>query len=299
MADYAGCVNEDFLTRVKELAGDATKGPALLDVIGAEAGRVVEAMRDGSLAAKGVAFSNEELVRRVAVYEALAEDLGRAAAVLGYWSEAADPRLLPWIVQRLANAVERGEGTVPWLELFRYPALLVTYAAGLGAVIGGREGALGPLLTRPIIGENEGWQPAATHLPSGAVLSGDMPKRLPGLEGRRTPLSDHLMETTRPWLEELEPDQVAFERAFDRYEFLAGLLMFDLTRGDNGRGWGPIGRFLWRSAYGGGIIEEVGAELNANSSAWPLVRAGAFRGSGERAAESFRGYLAHLRQIHV
>jgi hypothetical protein len=70
--------------------------------------RVVEASRDGSFATKGVAFSNEELVRRVAAYEALTEDLGRAAAVIGYWSESADPRLLPWLVQRLANAVERG-----------------------------------------------------------------------------------------------------------------------------------------------------------------------------------------------
>lgn len=107
------------------------------------------------------------------------------------------------------------------------------------------------------------------------------------------------METTRPWLEELEPDEVAFERAFDRYEFLAGLLMFDLTRGDSERGSGPIGRFHWRSSYGGGVIEEVGTELDADSAAWPLVRAGAFRGSGERAAESFRGYLAYLRQIYV
>jgi hypothetical protein len=292
-------VNQEFLTRVKELVGDATKAPALHDEIGAQAGRVVEALRDESFAAKGVAFSNEELARRVTAYEALAEDLGRAAAVIGYWSESVDPRLLPWLVQRLANAVEGGEGLVPWLELVRYPSLLVTYSGGLGAVIGGREGVLGPLLTRPIIRENDGWKPAATHLSSAAVLSDDLPKRLPGLEQHRTPMSDHLMETTRPWLEDLEPDQIAFERAFDRYEFLAGLLMFDLTRGDSERGWGPIGRFHWRSRYGGGIAEEVGAELDATPMAWPLVRAGAFRGSGERAVESFRGYLEHLRHIYV
>jgi len=292
-------VNTEFLTRVKDLAADATKGPALHDVIGAEAERVVEAMGDGSFAAKAVAYSNEELARRVAAYEILAEDLGRAAAVIGYWSESADPRLLPRLVRRLANAVERGEGLPVWLELIRYPALLVTYAGGLGAVIGDREGALALLLTRPIIRENDGWKPAATHLSSGGVLSGELPKRLPGLEQHRTPMSDHLMETTRPWLEDLEPDQIAFERAFDRYEFLAGLLMFDLTRGDTERGWGPIGRFHWRSRYGGGIAEEVGAELDATSMAWPLVRAGAFRGSGERAVESFHGYLEHLRHIYV
>ncbi|MFI5258879.1 MAG: hypothetical protein ACHQ01_04630 [Candidatus Limnocylindrales bacterium] len=292
-------MNAEFLTRVDELAADATKGPTLHDVIGAEARRVVEAMRDESFAAKGVAFSNEELVRRVAACEGLVDDLSRAAAVIGYWSESADPRLLPWLVRRLANAVERGEGLLSWLGLVRYPALLVTYAGGLGAVIGGQEGLLGPMLTRPIIWENDGWKPAATHLSSATVLSDDLAKRLPGLERRTTPMSDHLVEITRPWLEDLEPDQIAFERAFDRYEFLAGLLMFDLTRGDNERGWGPIGRFHWRSRYVGGVSEEIGAELSANSVDWPLVRAGAFRGSGERAAESFHGYLAHLRQIYI
>jgi hypothetical protein len=292
-------VNEEFLSRVKDLGGDPTKGPALQDVVAREANRAIDAMRGDSLAAKGIGFSNEELVRRVAAYETIAEDLGRAAAVIGYWSESADPRLLLWLVRRLANAVERGEGVLPWLELVRYPALLVTYAGGLGAVIGGREGALESLLTRPIIRENDGLKPAATHLTSDHVLSGHLADRLWLPERRRTPMSDRLLEITRPWLEELEPDKIAFERAFDRYEFLAGLLMFDLTRGDNERGWGPIGRFHWRSRYGGGVSEEIGAELSASSVDWPLVRAGAFRGSGERAAESFRGYLAHLRQIYV
>jgi hypothetical protein len=292
-------VTEEFLTRVKDLGGDPTKGPALRDVVAREASRAIDAMRGESFAAKGIGFSNEELVRRVAAYEGLVDDLGRAAALLGYWSHTVDPRLLSWLVQRLANAVDRGEGLIQWLNLIRYPAVLIVYAGGLGAVIGGREGLLGPLLTRSIIRENDGLKPAATHLTSDHVLSGDLPDRLWLPERRRTPMSDHLMEITRPWLEELEPDQIAFERAFDRYEFLAGLLMFDLTRGDSGRGWGPIGRFQWRSRYGGGITEEVGAELDANAVDWPLVRAGAFRGSGERAAESFRGYVEHLRQIHV
>ncbi len=56
----------EFLARVKNFAGDPAKWPALHDEIAAEAGRVIEAMRDESFATNGVAFSNEKLVRRVA-----------------------------------------------------------------------------------------------------------------------------------------------------------------------------------------------------------------------------------------
>ena len=76
-------MNDELLGTVRELVADPTKAPALHALLQAETARVIEAMRDESFDAHA-ADSNEELARRVAAYEALTEDLGRAAALVVY-----------------------------------------------------------------------------------------------------------------------------------------------------------------------------------------------------------------------
>jgi hypothetical protein len=121
-------MTEQWLARVRDLVGDPTKGPALHEILHAEAAGVIEGMQAESLNA-GVEYSVDEFVRRLAAYEALTENLARAAALTTYWAKTTDDRLVPGIVARLANAVERSAGQQPYLDLVRYPALLVLYGA--------------------------------------------------------------------------------------------------------------------------------------------------------------------------
>lgn len=288
-------MNADLTRQVKEWVADPTKGPMLHDLLQAEAARVIDAMRDDQFAA-GTPYSKEELARRVAAYEQLAEDLGRAASLITYWATT-DERIVPSIVARLANALERANGVVPWLELYRYPALLVMYAAGLGAVMGRREERLASLLTSAQIRDQGRWQPAVLVLHAHGVIDHPIAKELPGLDRRHTPMSDHLAEILRPWTEELEPDQDAFERAFDRFEYLLGLAMFDLRRIDAGGGWAPVGRFSWRAERHGAVERDITEEVRTAGAGWPLLRAGLFGGSAERLTESLDGWNEHIRRV--
>ena len=133
-------MNDELLGSVRELVADPTKAPALHALLQAETARVIEAMRDESFDAHAP-DSNEELARRIATYEALIEDLARAAALIAYWSKTTDERLVPGVVSRLATALERDNGVNVWLDLYLYPAVLVLYGAGLGGVVGRRGGA--------------------------------------------------------------------------------------------------------------------------------------------------------------
>jgi hypothetical protein len=282
-------VNEGLLRQVKDSVGDPTKGPALHDLFAGEVARVVEAMRGESFAA-GTPYSKDELARRVSAYEELAEDLGRAAAMAGYWSQTADERLIPGAISRLANAVDRSTGTGTWLDLGLYPAVLVLYSAGLAASIGRRETLLAELLAPPTIRDRNEWKPVAVVLSAPAAIEHRVAQQLPGLERHHTPVSDHLVEVLRPWLAALEPDQESYERAFDRFEYLFGLITYDISRQERLGGWGAVGRFSWRGQYGNGIEVPIGAEIEALGNQWPLLRAGLFGRDLGRLQESVTGW---------
>jgi hypothetical protein len=289
-------MNEEWLARIRELVGDPTKGPALHEILHAEASRVIEGMQAESLNA-GVEYSVDEFVRRLAVYEALTEDLARAASLVAYWAKTTDDRLVPGIVARLANAIERSAGHQEYLDLVRHPALLVLYGGGLGAVIGRREEQLTGLLASPTIRERHGWTAIAVAVSGPAVIEHRIGRSLPGLERHHTPASNHLLEVTRPWLQELEPDQGSFERSFDRWEYLDGLVAFDLSRQGNRGGWGPVGGFSWRGERGNPIDAEIGQEIAAAGTDWPLLRGGLFGGDAARLKVSLEGWQAHVMTI--
>jgi hypothetical protein len=290
-------VNAEFLVQTRELVGDPTKAPALHELLRTEAARVIERMRDDTFS-PGTAYSVDELVRRLAAYEALAENLARAAVLVAYWARTTDDRLVPGLVATLANAVERSTGQAPYLDLVRYPALLVLYGGGLGAVIGGREEQLVGLLAPRTLRERQEWTATAVALSGPAVIEHRIAGTLPGLERHHTPVSDHLVEVFRPWFTDLESDQESFERAFDRWEYLDGLVAYDLSsRGGRG-GWGPVGRFSWRGEYRTSRIDvEIAEEIAAAGASWPLLRAGLFAGDPTRLKESLEGWHQHIAAI--
>ncbi len=291
-------MDEGLIRQVKEWVADPTKAPMLRDLLQTEAGRAIDAMHVEGFAA-GAAYSKDELARRVTAYEALSEDLGRAAALMSYWSSSTDDRLVPEIVARLANAMDRGTGARVWLDLCLYPAVLVLYSAGIGAVVGRREEHLANLLASATVREQRELKAVALVLNAATVIEHRLAQELPGLERRHTPMSDHLCETLRPWLQELEPDEAAFEWAFDRFEYLLGLLVFDLTRQTGRHAWGPVGRFSWRGEYGDGVDSAIAAEITAAGPAWPLIRAGLFGRDVDRLAESATGWNQHVAAVRM
>lgn len=277
---------------------DPTQALTLDASLRAEAERLIDAAV-GEQFGLGEPFSGEELARRVGALESLTEPLARAAAVWAYWLNSSDTRLMPNIVARLANAPERSAGLMPWLNLRVYPALLTMYTTGIAAVIGQREHLLAGLLASRRAREHQDWKPTVLVIQPEAVIEHNIAKLLPGLERNHTPLSDHLVATVRPWLSDMEPDEPAFERAFDRFEYLLGLVMFDLRRDSPLGGWAPVGRFSWRGKYGTPIDQEITAEATQAGRSWPLLAAGTFHGDPDRLTESLQQWnalIANVRQ---
>lgn len=182
-------------------------------------------------------------------------------------------------------------------ELALYPALIVEYAAGLGAVAGGREAFLAPLLISPFVRERQEWKPCVLVLNPGEVIDQRIGQELPDMARRFTPVSDHLFGILRDAVDGLVFDDATYELVFDRFECLLGLVIADLIRGDSESVWAPVGRFGWRARYREGNWIAIGAELDKQGERWPLLQGGAFDGSADRMRTSATAYFAHAQKV--
>jgi SIR2-like domain len=232
---------------------------------------------------------NTELLRQVRSYEALCEIL-LALFVHGcYWSETQHNYLWVKALERLAQPHRaQGQTVDALLNLRRYPALLLLYAGGMAALAAGRHHTLAALLTEPKV--RDPYRSDETPLPCEIyplqVFQNDLGKRLPEMERHFTPVSDWLFTVLREPLRTYAPEDLEYQRLFDRFEYMLALVHADVKdRADqHHRFWGPIGAFAWRYRHqmNRGVIGVIQQEIEAQQQSWPPLQAGLFTGSLER-----------------
>jgi hypothetical protein len=114
-------------------------------------------------------------------------------------------------------------------------------------------------------------------------------KLLPGLEQKRVPLSEHLHVTLKPALDETLFLGSDYDRAFDTFEMLYAVEFLH----QSGLGWGPLGRFGWKSGRGGASpLQQLADDAAAASKHWPPLVAGLCGGRYETLDEHFKSLTA-------
>lgn len=180
-------------------------------------------------------------------------------------------------------------GYFEFLNFRYYPALLLTYAAGISALAAKRFRNLASILREPTYRE----EPTRRKLHaieqlhvSNVFLEGTADKWVPrpNAEGEYTPANNYLYERLRPVLQDYLPNDTQYEETFDIFEYLFALNYMDLLEDCS---WSPIGRFVWR--YRLSFLDakdwkyspmadfiDTGLRLGEN---WELLQAGFFQGS--------------------
>lgn len=217
--------------RVRLLAADPIRGPELQQLLTTAATTMAE-RRVADEFEPATPFTPDELVRRLEAYEALTAPLAAAWATLGWWSAQPSARIATALMGHLAAVRDRGSGLHPWLDLYAYPALLLFYAFGVGAMTARRYDNMALLLEQPLLDARKRLQPAVLELNHPAVVDHDVARAMPGMERMLTPMSDRLATIVRPWVP--IPSDAMFETEFDRFELLVGLVYYDVRRAEFG-----------------------------------------------------------------
>lgn len=228
---------------------------------------------------------------RVSRYEACAEPLARMVGALGRWGDGSELGLVLDILQSVyADAEKVGGGLTVYLNLRSYPAVLIFTSYGLGLTRAKRWPTLHKLFDAIIAREHRESRRAVETLFLWAWkgTESDVWKQIEGLDRRKTPLSDHLLEIFKEWARSFIGVLADFELMFERYELLGSLAHFErnakgdlqaelATQDRNDFAWMPVGRVGWHESN----AEKLLSELQADGTREVLLKAGFAKGDPE------------------
>lgn len=196
---------------------------ALDDLVAGEVDAVSIASQEIASDVKGGDKTGEGILYRVQRYEAASFTLMSLAFVAGQWSER--EQMAPWIKAIVKLAQPRvNNGFSIWIALQLYPATLLLYAFGLGAVLSERWETLSILLNTKVRRDNTQEMRVVEFVPISALFQlGQVMDVLPGRKRQYTPLNNHVYALLWGMLKRSFPSESAFQLAFDRLEMLIAL----------------------------------------------------------------------------
>lgn len=269
----------------------------LRDLVAEETERVYSKITGADFATQDVEPNAETIPARAASYEAVTDILLQLVIHGCYWGEKHHEGLWIRAIERLTN-LEIVSGYQDWLDMRRYPAMLLLYGGGLAALSSSRHETVMGLLMRAQLVENGKERPASVILHPFEIMNQKAGQMLPGMERRRTPLNDHVRDLLLQELKDLVPREDEYDRLFDRFEYIDALVIADFRiRKDMGF-WFPVGRFGWRGrSHGRHISTEVGEEIDKHRAEWPFLKAGLCGGSLERLRELKSVVDEHVKKL--
>ena len=236
----------------------------------------------------------QELNARVRGYDVLCETLVAVAAVGGYWCESRHYPTWTAALSRLMSVLTHYRFQGP-LNIDLYPATLLLYALGIGAVAHKRLLMLGELLALPANADPEQWV-ADVLAPHHLVEV----QQLEGLSSSRLPLNEWMFGVLRTPLRTVLPDDGAYERAFVELEILLALSYatrkVDAWEIAKGVRYCPPGRFL----YGRGgqrVREKIDRSIAEEGDSSPYVTSGIFGNTASECRERLSGFAEYTRYM--
>lgn len=198
----------------------------LSDLVDETVGRVIEATSGDVFSENDQRATTKSVTTHVRHYEAICSTLLEMAAVGGFWAEKDHYGVWQRALQRLASNVSDG-GYSPWWELQRYPATLLFYALGLGAVESDRLCFIEHLMETIIHEQYEYDFLVIAKLPPFCLFShrneGQSMQILEGKERRHVPLNDWIYDMLWRHVLRFISNKNKYTLTFDKFEILIAL----------------------------------------------------------------------------
>ncbi len=280
----------DLTEKTKECLSDSRYTIKLNDIFNRKIREVTALLADDQFKAHGVAYGDEELLKRIKMYEDIVAELQAMTSCVAYWGKNDHYPLLSKAISRVCDNFEIESGLTIWLGLQWYPVLLLIYSAGISAVSSNNYDALATILTASVPSRQSPHETIAVTLTIGDVAADlhDVFKRTPGHERHHVPRSEYLFKRLQPDLDDLLFLGRDYEQMFDRFEVFLALVYAELNYNPSRRVYGPLGRFGWKYSsprIDSNVYSKIIDEANTYKSEWAPIKAGLFSGSIERFLE--------------
>ena len=233
-------------------------------------------------------MTTESVTARVRRYEAICSTLLAMAVVGGFWVEEGHYGVWRRALERLgSNVSTSGSGYTLWLDLQRYPATLLFYALGLGAVESDRLRFVEDLLGTTIRKQHGDDVSAVEMLPPSCLFySGGQEMRiLKGMKRHYAPLNDWIQDALWRHFQHMTSHKDKYTLTFDKFEILIALgYLYRAKQSSRSsrRLWAPPGAFaISRNQNRDRIMKEIEGSLSEDQNDSPFVKSGIFGRSTE------------------
>ena len=254
----------------------------LADLIEETVERVIEETSGTDFDPNNPPPTTETATARIRAYEDACTTLIAMATVGGRWAEEEHCDIWQRALQRLASVPLLG-GHEEWLELRRYPATLLLYALGLGAVYANRLDFLGRLFSTAVARPDNERNRVTQYLAPDLYFEGNTSKIqiLEGMSEGPFPLNDWAQRTLRHSTKGIIPDDDQYTLIFDKLEILISLNAWHHSGPD--QTWlRPFGRFVYRHTTSWEhVLPEIEGSLLSLRDESPYVKANFFGSSAE------------------
>lgn len=257
---------------------------------------------DGQSFSSTASVDKTELNARMRRYGSLCEKLVGVAAVAGYWGKRRHFSLWTNVLQRLMTVKRHEWYRDFWLRLALYPATLLLYSLGVGAVARKRLHMLSELLAVPT--EDDRASCVAHLLAPYWLGKKDVMQLLDGMSVRNFPLNDWVYENLRGSLRSVLAHDSAYQMAFDELEVLLALSF--TTRADSwtierGVSFHPPGCYLNRTRRTDDlhpVLEGMKQSIAEHGSTSVYVESRIFGDTADECSDrlqAFSKYVLHMQ----
>lgn len=252
---------------------------------------------------------NEELMKnRIKHYEANIEILLNLFINGCYWGNEEFSDIWVKCIEQIANTDIGDGGYIGWLNLRCYPALLLLYAGGIASIASKNYHNLYAITVeakcRDKVEHNRLTSIGKNIYNNSAFETKSCAEKVLNMIDKYSPVSDYLHRYLRVFMKEILPLDLNYDRAFDYFEYLLGLIYIDRKHStltaEEQNVWGPVGRFRWRYVYNQmeSPVNIVNLEIDKLGDEWLPLKYGLFDGRKERVIEIKQRYDNFLRTLN-
>ena len=271
----------------------------LSDLIDNEVERVCKAISGEEFAVDvGTPWTSESVTERVRRYEAACSTLLAMALQGGRWAEEEHYPLWQRALQRLGSQTSNSR-ILNWRELHRYPATLLLYALGIGAVEANRLQFLRCLLDATLHVENLKDVSVVQILPPSCLFQNGSKwmQILDGMDRHYVPLNDWIHDILWPIAERILHDDKQYTLVFDQLEMLIALNYAHHKYTEAFGPWIPVGAFGYRNDNCDRNIKVIEESLVEEQGESPFVVSGIFGETVEECKQSITVLKQYISKL--
>lgn len=277
---------EMAIASLKRYMSESRFNIQLADLIDGQTEKIDQSINESKFLGNINSTSDERQISDyVHSYENICDTLLAMASIGGFWAKEEHHDMWIRTLQRLAHSTKIDQESDLWLQLQKYPATLLLYSLGLGAIDAGKLNLLYDLLTSSHYIEWNQRMETVDLLPPGCLYElKKSAKLLEGMEHQKYPLNCWLYRTLREPSRKLIPSKRRYELVFDKLEIMVALGYAHLADGTEEHGiirdqngimldyWIPPGIFMERVANFHLIIGEIVGSIRSDGELSPYVQ---------------------------